>query len=82
MRENRLIYQIKLRMFQMGMKQKDLAALLGIQQVRVSEYLSGKRNINMRVARLLHSKLGINAELILNEYDVTSKNRDVSPIGK
>ena len=82
MEDNRLIYQIKLRMFQMDMKQKDIATLLGIQQVRVSEYLSGKRNINMRVAKLLHRKLGINAELILNEYDVTSKNRDVSPIGK
>ena len=50
-----------------NMKQKDGAKLLGINESVFSQILSGKRRITMPIAKRLHSKLGINAELIL-EY--------------
>ena len=56
---------IKLKMFEMNLRQKDLAALLEIEAPRVSELLRGKRKINMEVARQLYKKLGIPAEFIL-----------------
>ncbi len=50
-----------------NMKQKDGAKLLGINESVFSQILSGKRRITMPIAKRLHSKLGINAEMIL-EY--------------
>ena len=50
-----------------NMKQKEGAKLLGINESVFSQILSGKRRITMPIAKRLHSKLGINAELIL-EY--------------
>lgn len=50
-----------------GMKQKDGAKLLGINESQFSQIMSGRRRISMSFAKRLHSKLGINAELIL-EY--------------
>ena len=48
-----------------NMKQKEGAQLLGINESVFSQILSGKRRITMPVAKRLHSKLGINAEMIL-----------------
>jgi len=56
---------IELRMFEMKLKQKDLAILLGVNTARVSEYLSGKREITLDVAKSLHKKLNIDSEIIL-----------------
>lgn len=56
---------IRLRMFELRLKQKDLSALLGVSSTRISEYLSGKREITLEVARNLHKKLDIDAEIIL-----------------
>ena len=50
-----------------NMKQKDGAKLLGINESVFSQILSGKRLITMPLAKRLHSKLGIDADLIL-EY--------------
>lgn len=56
---------IELRMFEMKLKQKDIAKLLGVNAARVSEYLSGKRDITLNVARTLHHKLNIDSDIIL-----------------
>jgi len=61
-----LTEMIELRMYQLGLKQKDLARLLGVNTARISEYLNGKRKLNLEVAKALHQKLNIDAELILS----------------
>ena len=52
-------------MYEMGLKQDDLAQLLEVPKSRVSEYLRGKRDITLEVARKLHSKLQIDSDIIL-----------------
>lgn len=44
---------IKLRLFQENLKQKDTATLLGITETRLSEVLTGKRKVNMDLAKRL-----------------------------
>lgn len=58
---------IALRMFELKLKQKDLAALLGTSSSRISDYLNGRRQITLEVAKALHKKLGIDAEIILQD---------------
>ncbi len=60
-----LIEVIELRMFEMKLKQKDLATLLGTSATRISEYLSGKREITLNIAKALRSKLNIDSDIIL-----------------
>lgn len=48
-----------------GMKQKDGAKLLGVNESQFSQIMSGRRRISMSFAKRLYSQLGINAELIL-----------------
>lgn len=50
-----------------GMRQKDGAKLLGVNESQFSQIMSGRRRISMSFAKRLRSKLGINADLIL-EY--------------
>src|SRR5690625_2198359 len=57
---------IKFRMNQLGMEQKDLARLLGSKS-RASEILSGKRSLSLRQIKILHRKLGIPAEILIQE---------------
>jgi HTH-type transcriptional regulator/antitoxin HigA len=57
---------IELRMFQRKLKQKDVAQILGTTPSRISEILNGKRNLTIELARGLHQKLNIDAELILS----------------
>ena len=56
---------IELRMFEMKLKQKDLANILGTSTSRISEYLNGKRDITIDLARALHKKLNIDSDIIL-----------------
>ena len=56
---------IELRMFEKKLKQKDLAELLETSTSRISEYLNGKRDITIGIARGLHKKLNIDSEIIL-----------------
>ncbi|MCK5520808.1 MAG: transcriptional regulator [Candidatus Marinimicrobia bacterium] len=56
---------IKFRMEQKGLKQVDLASLMGGQN-RVSEVLSYKRNLNLKMIRNLHTKLGIPLESLVS----------------
>lgn len=60
-----LLDVIRLRMEEMGINQKQLAELLGTPTSRISEYLKGKRSITLDVARQLHQKLNIDADIIL-----------------
>ena len=60
-----LIEVIKLRMYEMELKQSDLAHKLGVSTSRISEYLRGKRDITLDVARKLHSQLKIDGDIIL-----------------
>ena len=48
-----------------GMKQKDGAKMLGVNESQFSQIMSGRRRISMSFAKRLYSQLGINAELIL-----------------
>jgi len=56
---------IKLRMFEMGLNQVKLADLLEISPSRVSEYLTGKCEPTLPVARNISRKLNINASVVL-----------------
>ena len=56
---------IELRMFEKKLKQKDLAELLETSTSRISEYLNGKRDITIEIARALHKKLNIDSDIIL-----------------
>lgn len=56
---------IELRMFQRKLKQKDVAIMLDTTPSRISELLNGKRSMTFELAKKLHKKLNIDAELIL-----------------
>ena len=56
---------IKLRMHEMGLNQIKLSQLLEISPSRVSEYLTGKSEPTLSVARNLCQKLNISASIIL-----------------
>ncbi len=56
---------LRLRMAEMGLSQKALAELLGVSPSRISEYMTGKAEPTLKVARLLNQKLDIDADLIL-----------------
>jgi len=56
---------IKLRMAEMGLNQKRLSQLLGVSTSRVSEYLNGKSEPTLKVAREISIKLGIDASIVL-----------------
>ena len=48
-----------------GLKQKDLAVILNTTTSRISEYIKGKREITLQVAKQLHLQLNIDADIIL-----------------
>jgi HTH-type transcriptional regulator/antitoxin HigA len=60
-----LIDVIKLRMQEQGLKQKDLAVLLGTTTSRISEYIKGKRELTLQMAKKVHKQLNIDADIIL-----------------
>ena len=57
---------IRFRMDQLGLRPRDLAALIGSRS-KVSEILSGQRSLSLRMIRALHRSLGIPAEILLAE---------------
>lgn len=61
------IESIKFRMEQMDMKKKDLAEIIGYKS-RVSEILSRKRKLTLKMIRNLHEKLNIPYESLMGEY--------------
>jgi len=60
-----LIEMVQERMSEMKLSQRELAELLGISPPRISEYLNGKSEPTLKVAKLLHQKLDIDAEILL-----------------
>lgn len=56
---------IKLRMAEMDLNQKRLSELLGVSTSRVSEYLNGKSEPTLKVARNISQKLNIDAAIVL-----------------
>jgi HTH-type transcriptional regulator / antitoxin HigA len=69
---------IVFRMEQQGLRQKDIAAVVGGKN-RISEVLSRKRPLTLSMIRALHEKLGIPSELLIREpaaqYRVARKRR-------
>lgn len=61
------IEAIKFRMEQMGMKQKDLAEIVGFTS-RVSEILNRKRKLTLTMIRKLSAALQIPTEVLVQEY--------------
>lgn len=61
------IEAIKFRMEQLGMKQKDLAEVVGFKS-RVSEILSKKRKLTLDMIRKLNTTLHIPTEVLVQEY--------------
>ncbi|SDY11468.1 HTH-type transcriptional regulator / antitoxin HigA [Lutibacter oricola] len=61
------IEAIKFRMEQLGMKQKDLAEVMGFKS-RVSEILNRKRKLTIDMIRNLNQKLNIPSEVLIQNY--------------
>lgn len=61
------IEAIKFRMEQMGMKQKDLAEVVGFKS-RVSEILNKKRKLTLDMIRKINVALHIPTEVLIQDY--------------
>ena len=61
------IEAIKFRMEQIGMKQKDLAEVVGFKS-RVSEILNKKRKLTLNMIRKLNTTLRIPTEVLVQDY--------------
>ena len=60
-----LIDTIRLRMYEMGLNQQKVAALLGISAPRMSEIMNGKTEPSLALARTMRQKLNIEPEIAL-----------------
>ena len=60
-----LIEVLKLRMYELGLNQSALAALLGMNQSKVSEIISGKSEPTLKQARTISQKLDIDPAIVL-----------------
>jgi len=60
-----LIETMKLRMHERGLNQKSLSELLGVSTSRVSEYLTGKSEPPLKIARNISQKLDIDPVIVL-----------------
>ncbi len=60
-----LVDVVKLRMAEKGLNQKKLSELLGVSTSRISEYLTGKSEPTLKVAREISVKLEIDASIVL-----------------
>lgn len=56
---------IELRMIEMDLNKKNLASLLDTSESRINNYLNGKRKITFGHAKILHQKLNIDGDIIL-----------------
>ncbi|MEX0680294.1 MAG: helix-turn-helix domain-containing protein [Balneolales bacterium] len=59
---------VTFRMEQLGLRQADLARILGSRS-RASEILSGKRSFSLRHIKILNKKLGIPADVLLQDQE-------------
>lgn len=63
--EPTLVDVLKLRMYEMGLNQKSLSKLIGVSPSGLSDYISGKCEPTLKVAREINRKLNIDANIIL-----------------
>lgn len=56
---------LRLRMYEKGLNQTSLAKLIGVSKSRVSDYLTGRSEPTLKVAREISQKLNINANIVL-----------------
>ena len=70
------IAAIEFMMDQRGLTRRDLIPFIGSAS-KVSEVLSGKRDITMAMARALHKHLGIPAEVLLQDPSVSFDNEQL-----
>jgi HTH-type transcriptional regulator/antitoxin HigA len=56
---------IRYEMAERGITQKELAEMLGVSPSRISEYMTGKAEPTLKVARILNKKLDIDADFLL-----------------
>ena len=63
--EPSLVDVLKLRMYEMGLNQKSLSQLIGVSPSRLSDYISGKCEPTLKVAREISKKLNIDASIVL-----------------
>jgi len=57
---------IRFKMFELNIKQKQLAKMLDISESRISELLNGKAKLNIKLAKKLHKELDIDADFLLD----------------
>lgn len=57
---------IKDEMAERGISQKEVAELLGVSPPRISEYMTGKSEPTLKVARLMYQKLDIDPDILLS----------------
>jgi HTH-type transcriptional regulator / antitoxin HigA len=69
------ISAIKYRMDQQNLTQKDLIPLIG-NRSKVSEILSGKRDLSLKMIRALNEHLNIPAEILLQNKEINSLEED------
>lgn len=62
------IEAIKFRLEQEHLSRKDLESILKVRRGRVSELLTKRRPLTLKMMRTLHDKLGVPAEALLKEY--------------
>ena len=72
-----LIEVLKLRMFEMGLSQSSLAAMLGMNQSKISEIISGKSEPTLKQARKISQTLNISPAIVLG---VLTKRGRISKI--
>ena len=60
-----LIETLKLRMFEMGLSQSALASMLGMNQSKLSEIMSGKCEPTLKQARTIAKELNISPAIVL-----------------
>jgi len=61
-----VIEAVRFRMEQEGLKQQDLVSIIG-SKGRVSDMLNGNRAVSFSMAKALHKRLGIPAEIFLRD---------------
>jgi HTH-type transcriptional regulator/antitoxin HigA len=60
-----MVEVMKLRMYEMGINQNALSEMLGVSPSRVSEYLNGKSEPTLQIARNISRELDISASIVL-----------------
>ena len=61
-----LIEMIRFKMFEMNIKQKQLAKILETPEPRISDLLNGKTKLNLTLVKKLHKKLHIDGNFLLD----------------